>query len=148
MIKSEDRRSSPVKKKVAWNKQFLSCKFVLEFYPRSVLYANLLSQRWGTPLSIEEFQKLAKQYASSLQKSNLFPSETPTYDWVRSFLGRHTKLVLKKSKPLEKKRASLTSDQVNNWFQLLSTIIRDHDLENRPGQIFNCDETGENEAHH
>ena len=97
---------------------------------------------WGKPLSTEEFVDLAKQYAVSLNKSQLFPSGTPSYDWFRSFLKRHQNLVLKKSRPLEKKRASVTIEQVYGWHDLLTKIINDHDLVNRPGQIFNCDETG------
>ncbi len=97
---------------------------------------------WGVPLSIDEFLNLAKNYASSLNKKHLFPSETPTYDWLYSFLKRHDNLVLKKSYPLEKKRAALTEEQVDEWFQLLNKTIQDYDLANRPAQIFNCDESG------
>jgi hypothetical protein len=99
---------------------------------------------WGVPLSIDEFLNLSKNYASSLNKSHLFPSETPTYDWLCSFLKRHDNLTLKKSYPLEKKRAALTLEQVDEWFQLLDKIIQDNDLANHPAQIFNCDESGEN----
>jgi hypothetical protein len=86
---------------------------------------------------------LSKQYAASLNKAHLFPLETPTYDWLRSFLKRHDNLVLKKSYPLEKKRASLTEKQVDDWFGLLKKVIEENDLANNPCQIFNCDETGE-----
>ncbi|CAF1521897.1 unnamed protein product [Adineta steineri] len=99
-------------------------------------------QSWGKPLSIEEFLDLAKRYAASLNKGHLFPSESPSYDWLRSFLKRHQNLVLKKSRPLEKKRASVTIEQVYGWHNLLTEIINDNDLVNRPGQIYNCDETG------
>ena len=97
---------------------------------------------WGTPLSISEFLHLAKNYASSLKKSHLFPLKTPTYDWLRSDLKRRRNLTLKKSRPLEQKRALLTRAQVNDWFSLISKTIRDNDLEDRPCQIFNCDESG------
>jgi hypothetical protein len=95
-------------------------------------------------LSIDEFLSLSKQYASFLNKSNLFPSETPTYDWLYSFLKRHNNLILKKSFPIEKKRAALTLEQLDKWFQLLDKVIQENDLANRPAQIFNCDESGEN----
>ncbi|CAF3119370.1 unnamed protein product [Rotaria sp. Silwood2] len=73
---------------------------------------------------------------------HLFPSGTPTYDWLYSFLNRHHNLILKKSYPLEKKRAALTCEQVNNWFQLLNKILQENNLSNNPAQIFNCDESG------
>lgn len=94
------------------------------------------------PLTISEFLSLAKQYASSLNKSFLFLPNGPTYDWFRSFLQRHKNLSLKKSRPLEKKRASLSSDQVDKWFTLVQKILQENELENRPAQIFNCDESG------
>ena len=96
----------------------------------------------GVPLSINEFLNLSKEYASSLKKSDIFPSKGPAYDWFRSFLKRHQNLILKKSRPLEQKRASLTSEQVDKCFDLLEKVIRESNLENRPGQIFNCNETG------
>lgn len=85
---------------------------------------------------------MASEYARSLEKNPLFPSGTPTYDWLRSFLNRHPDLMMKKSKPLEKKRAALTMDQVNQWFDLLSKVIQENNLEHNPAQIFNCDESG------
>jgi hypothetical protein len=50
--------------------------------------------------------------------------------------------MLKKSKPLEQKRTALTSNQVEQWFDRISKIIRENDLENRPAQILNCNESG------
>jgi hypothetical protein len=94
------------------------------------------------PLTIDELLKLSKQYAISLNKIHLFPSGEPTYEWLYSFLNRHHNLILKKSRPLEKKRASLTKKQVDDWFNLLSRVIEENDLANRPAQIFNADESG------
>lgn len=72
----------------------------------------------------------------------MFHTGTPTYDWLYSFLNRHTNLVLKKSYPLEKKQAALTNEQVDNWFLLLNKIIQENNLADRPAQIFNSDESG------
>ena len=111
---------------------FLFNIFVKYFYIKS----------WGVPLSIEEFLNLSKEYASSLNKSYLFPLGTPTYDWLYSFLKRNDDLVLKKSRPIEKKRAVLSLEQIDRWFELLDEVIHDNDLSNRPSNIFNCDESG------
>lgn len=78
------------------------------------------------PLSIGEFLNLSKQYAESLNKIHLFPTGTPTYEWLYSFLNRHKNLVLKKSYPLEKKRAAVTREEVNDWFDMLSKIMHQH----------------------
>jgi hypothetical protein len=57
---------------------------------------------------IGEFLNLAKEYARSLGKSHMLPSEAPTYGWLRSSLNRKQDLMLKKSEPLEQKRVALT----------------------------------------
>ncbi|CAF1416242.1 unnamed protein product [Adineta ricciae] len=114
----------------------------VKFFLITNIYDILLPKNWGRPLMIDEFLEMAKEYAASLNKSHLFSSGTPSYDWFRSFLHRHKNLILKKSRPLEKKRASVTMVQVDAWFDILSRVIRENDLLNRPGQIFNCDETG------
>ncbi|CAF4053026.1 unnamed protein product [Rotaria sp. Silwood2] len=58
----------------------------------------------------------------------MFPAETSTYDRLHSFLKRHENLILKKSYPLEKKRAALTSEQIDQWSELLSKITKENDL--------------------
>lgn len=57
-------------------------------------------------------------------------------------MNRHQNLVLKRSYPLEKKRAALTIKQVDGWFELLNKVIQENDLANRPAQIYNADESG------
>lgn len=94
------------------------------------------------PLGISEFLNLAKQYASALNKNSLFSPNGPTHDWFRSFLQCHTNLSLKKSRPSEKKRASVPLDQADKWFTLGQKILEENELENRPAQIFNFDESG------
>ena len=61
---------------------------------------------------------------------------------IDEFLKPHSNFVLKKSYPLEKKRVVLTLEQIDGWFLLLRKVIQENDLENRPAQIFNCDESG------
>ncbi len=87
---------------------------------------------------------VSKHYASALNKSHLFPDGKPTYDWLQCFLSRHSSLVLKRSSPLEKNRASLTNAQVDEWFELLTKVLNENNLIHCPAQIFNADETGEN----
>lgn len=116
-----------------------TCIFCQNKYSR-----RLNVQNWGVPVTIEEFLNIAQQYALTLEKNHLFPFGKPTYDWLRSFLKRHPNLKLKKSEPLEKKRAAVTEQQVNEWFKLLSTVIINNDLANAPAQLFNCDESGKN----
>jgi hypothetical protein len=94
-------------------------------------------------LSIGEFLDLAKNYAASLKKARMFPSDAPTYDWLRGFLVRHANLALKKSTILKKQRAQISSEQLDEWLTLMSSVIEENGLVHRPAQIFNADETGE-----
>ena len=99
-------------------------------------------KKWVELVSINDFLNLAKQYATALNKADLFPCDMPTYDWLRSFLSGHSNLMFKNSTPIDKSRAKLSAGQVNEWFNLLAKAINDNDLANRPGQIYNTDETG------
>ena len=85
---------------------------------------------------------LEKQYAKAIGKDVLFPSGQPTYDWMRSFLLRNPDLKLKTSTPIIKNGAQLSVNHVDEWFNLPNKIISENNLANRPGQIFNADETG------
>ncbi|CAF3696256.1 unnamed protein product [Rotaria sordida] len=92
---------------------------VEESYP---VQAVLALQKRGEPVSINEFLNLTTQYASALNKDNLFPSDM-------------------NSTPIKKSRAKVTAGQVNEWFNLLTKVVNGNDVANRPGQIFNGDET-------
>ena len=135
-------RSSQSMKSFISSKLLLHCRLENRAWTQWHRASFLLTKTWGVPLSINEMLNLAKTYASSLNKDRLFPSGTPSYDWLRSFLKRHSTLVLKKSSLLTKKRAGITAEQVNQWFRLLSSVIEDNHLASRPAQIFNADETG------
>ena len=86
---------------------------------------------------------MSRHYAAALNKSHLFPDGKPTYDWLECFLSRHSFLLLKRSSPLEKSRASLTASQVDEWFELLIKVLYENKLIHYPAQLFNADETGE-----
>ncbi|CAF4126643.1 unnamed protein product [Adineta steineri] len=58
--------------------------YFLFFFMTFLTFFN--KKNWGAALTINEFINLAKQYASSVNKSDLFPSNAPTCDWFYSFL--------------------------------------------------------------
>ena len=57
-------------------------------------------------------------------------------------MNRHQKLALKKSRPLEQKRAKISEEQIDDWFNLISKTIKENGLEHHPDQIYNADESG------
>ena len=60
-----------------------------------------------------------------------------TYGWWQSFTHRHPELTLKSAAPLGMTRAKATDREVLN-----KDCLRTHDILNKPGRLYNCDETG------
>ena len=66
-----------------------------------------------------------------------------TNGWWESFCKRHPNLTLRASVPLSQARAKATDPEVlDQYFDLLEQTVQDNDLEDKPCQIFNVDETG------
>ena len=60
-------------------------------------------------------------------------------DWFRH---RHPELTFRKADKLERSRAaSLNSEVVKQYFELLNEVMEKSKLKNSPQQIYNCDET-------
>ena len=49
---------------------------------------------------------------------------------------------LRSPRPLYKKRAKITPKEVDEWFANFEKFIQDVGVADRPGQLWNCDETG------
>ena len=66
-----------------------------------------------------------------------------TKGWWDSFWCRHPEISLHQGEPLPYARAAANNPNViENYFELLAETIETNGLTHRPGQIFNCDETG------
>ena len=58
------------------------------------------------------------------------------------FKQRHPQLSLRRSDPLDRNRAeALNSSIVNEYYDLLHTVLTDNNILNNTRQILNCDET-------
>src|SRR5699024_9204093 len=69
--------------------------------------------------------------------------EKAGYDWFRMFLCRNSDLSVRKSEGVSISRAiGMNPQDVTKYFELLQTILMDHDLIGKPGSIFNMDEPG------
>lgn len=63
--------------------------------------------------------------------------------WWEKFCARNPSITLRAPVPLSKARAIATdSEIVDNYFDLLQKTITEHDLLDKPCQIFNADESG------
>ena len=63
--------------------------------------------------------------------------------WWERFSGRHPQVTLKSAVPLSYARAMATDPAViNNYYDELERVLKSNDIFDRPGNVFNCDETG------
>ena len=66
-----------------------------------------------------------------------------TKGWWDRFRKRHPEISLRQAEPLLYARAAANNPKViEAYFDLLEQTIETNGLAHRPGQIFNCDETG------
>ena len=92
----------------------------------------------GYAKSCKDVLAIAQQIASTRD-----PKVEITRGWWDSFRARHPKVALRHAEPLSYARAAASSpDTVSQYFDLLEETIAVNGLSQRPGQIFNCDETG------
>ena len=71
-----------------------------------------------------------------------------TKGWWDSFRRRHPEVSLRHAEPLSYARAAANNPLViHKYFELLTETLEVNGLMQRPGQIFNCDETGLPLAH-
>jgi hypothetical protein len=94
---------------------------------------------YGFSVTKEVALELAADYFQSLN-TNMKPG----YKWLNRFINRHAEdIVWKKQQKLERSRAdSFTEANREGWFITLKAVMVEHNLFDKPSQIFNVDETG------
>lgn len=98
-------------------------------------------ERNGFGLSREDILDVVQTYIRQNNLQTRFKNQRPGKDWFISFKKRH-RLSNKKPQSVE----YIRRDQVNPWviydfFDKLTGIITELKIEDKPGQIYNCDET-------
>lgn len=64
-------------------------------------------------------------------------------DWFKSFMRRNHSLSVRKAQGLSNARAEgMNKKECNEYFELLKKTLTEHDLINKPGCIWNVDESG------
>ena len=97
----------------------------------------------GFPLTRTMVKTFAWSIAKRCGMSNRFNSEYgPGEKWWVSFRQRHPQLALRHCDSLERSRAEALSPAiVNEYYDLLYSVLDDNGLLNSPRQIYNCGET-------
>ena len=68
---------------------------------------------------------------------------TVSNGWWERFVGRNPQLSLRSAVPLSMARAMATdSDVISKYFDILEDCLTQNSILDKPGIIFNCDETG------
>lgn len=118
--------------------------FGIENEKRLVRHIQRLEKAGFAP-DRETIRSLAYQFAEKLQLKHPFNTETQLagYDWLNSFLRRNTELSIRKSQGLSLARSEgMNREEANHFFDLLREVYTQNNMFNRPGNIFNMDETG------
>lgn len=109
-----------------------------------VAHIQKLQNRGFTPCR-DSVRSMAFELAEKLKLPHTFNKETKRagYDWLQSFLTRNPNLSVRKSEGVSVARArGMNRKCVDEYFKLLEKIINENGVAEKPGNIFNMDETG------
>lgn len=102
-------------------------------------------QKHGFPLTRNDLRSLTYNFANQPKIKHKFNNNTQKagYEWLYSFLSRHPNVSVRKSESLSLARSlCMNREKVNEYFKLLGEIFEQNGLFNKPGSIYNMDETG------
>lgn len=113
------------------------------FEERSICDAVLYLSDAGMAVDNNGLKDIVARFCHQLGR-NAFNNETPSNDWIYAFIERW-KSVLNKRMPQNVnvlRAKAINQDVLNQFYDLLHSKIDSLKLSNKPGSIFNCDETG------
>ena len=90
-------------------------------------------------------RKQVKNIAESVARDKgVLKSKRISDGWFRRFLERQSHLCLRKGDPTANVRmdAMANKEALDNYFKLLKEVMEENDLMDKPGQIYNVDESG------
>ncbi|XP_055704669.1 uncharacterized protein LOC129802685 isoform X1 [Phlebotomus papatasi] len=99
----------------------------------------------GFSLNRKKVRRLAYEFAENLGLAHRFNKEEQIagYSWFQSFMRRNPSLSIRHSAGLSISRAqNLTRESVNGFYDLLFNEIEKFNLQDKPENIWNCDESG------
>lgn len=99
--------------------------------------------KWGFGLTKIAVLNIVQEFVQKNQIKSSFKDGRPGKDWFKSFCSRNN-LSLKKPELLEGSRARQSNDPfiIYDFFDKLTKIVQDLNIQNSPESIFNCDESG------
>lgn len=102
-------------------------------------------QKAGFPPNVKTVKQIAYTLAQRMGLKCKFNSEKEEAGdhWYRSFMERNPELSLRKAEGLSTARAEgMNRKEVEDYFKLLERIYEANDVFDKPGHVFNVDESG------
>ncbi|XP_056003489.1 uncharacterized protein LOC130049641 [Ostrea edulis] len=97
----------------------------------------------GFGLKPGEFLDFVESVVKRENRKTPFKNNRPSYDWYYKFLSRNSHLIKsRKETPLETCRAKLSKEKTDKWYSKFKSFLIEKELVDKPGQIWNADETG------
>ncbi|CAB3988957.1 tigger transposable element-derived 6 [Paramuricea clavata] len=130
---------SRINGKVAYNR----CKGPSPILTKSEEIADWLIEmsNRGFGVSKSDLLQTVKNFLDKDSRSTPFKNNKPGNKWFESYMKRNPQVKVQKARPLEKKKARITQEDVDKWFSEYQEFLLKKDLMDQPGQIWNCDET-------
>ncbi|KAK9720734.1 Tc5 transposase DNA-binding domain [Popillia japonica] len=111
---------------------------------KMVIHINKLQARGFTPTRLQ-VRRMAFHLSERLKIQHKFDrqAELTGYDWLSSFLRRHPELSIRKAKSLSRNRSlGMDREVVAKYFELLSSVLKQHQPLGKSACLYNKDETG------
>ncbi|CAD6208977.1 GSCOCG00010789001-RA-CDS, partial [Cotesia congregata] len=99
----------------------------------------------GFPMHPEDVKDAVQKILTDVKRPNPFLNNRPGRKWFSLFLQRHPDVVLKNTETLSKARASVTEENILDWFNGLQNYAAEEGVEDifkDPKRIINLDELG------
>lgn len=116
-----------------------------EFNEKKLVIHIKKMQKHGFPLTIDDIRRVAYHFAEQLKLKHKFNAniQKAGYDWFHSFLSRNRDLSIRKTETVSLARGlGMNRVEVASYFDLLGSVLEENNLFNKPGSIYNVDETG------
>lgn len=98
--------------------------------------------KMGLPVTKDDLIDAVGTYVSSTNKPNPFIANRPGRHWYEGFKRRHPDLTIRTPQHLSHKRADVTQEDLQDWFEEQKNYLSSKNLlDISPTRVFNCDET-------